>query len=153
MNLINGVKIKKLNYRCDERGRLIEILRNDEGMFKEFGQVYLTTVYPGVVKAWHYHKLQEDHFFVVSGMLKLVLYDDRPESETKGMVNEIFMGEYETILVKIPPMVYHGFKGISQEETLVLNIPTKAYNLENPDEYRVDPHENHIPYQWERKDG
>ncbi|GAB6087933.1 polysaccharide biosynthesis C-terminal domain-containing protein [Alkaliphilus crotonatoxidans] len=153
MNLIHGVEIKELDYRCDERGRLIEILRNDEAMFNGFGQVYLTTVYPGVVKAWHYHKLQEDHFFVVKGMLKLVLYDDRPDSETKGMVNEIFMGEYKTILVKIPPMVYHGFKGIGIGETLVLNIPTKAYNHQQPDEYRIDPHENHIPYQWERKDG
>jgi len=153
MKLIEGVKIKNLKFHCDERGRLTEILRKDEELFNGFGQVYMTTVYPSVVKAWHYHKLQEDHFFVAKGMLKLVLYDDRPDSSTYGMVNEIFMGDYNPILVKIPPMVYHGFKGISPDETLVINIPTESYNHSQPDEYRIDPHDNHIPYQWERKDG
>lgn len=153
MNLIEGVTIKKLHYICDERGRLIEILRNDDEIFNSFGQLYMTSVNFGVVKAWHYHKEQEDHFFVVKGMLKLVLYDERQDSKTKGLVNEFFMGDFHPILIKIPPMVYHGFKGISPEETLVLNIPTRAYDHQQPDEYRIDPHENHIPYQWERKDG
>ena len=153
MDLIKGVTIKTLQYHCDERGRLIEILRNDEGFYQGFGQVYMTTANYGVVKAWHYHKLQTDHFFVLKGMLKLVLYDHREDSETFGKVNELFIGEYNPVLVKIPPMVYHGFKGISEPEALVLNIPTEAYNHQEPDEYRLDPHNNSIPYNWERKDG
>ena len=153
MDLIKDIVVKKLNYHCDERGRLIEILRNDDGIFQCFGQVYMTTVNYGVVKAWHYHKLQADHFFVLKGMLKLVLYDDRETSLTYGVVNELFIGEYNPVLVKIPPLVYHGFKGISQGETLVLNIPTAAYNHKEPDEYRLDPHDSPIPYNWERKDG
>ncbi len=153
MDLIKEVAIKQLKYHCDERGRLVEILRRDEAFFQGFGQVYMTTVGFGVVKAWHYHRLQTDHFFVLKGMLKLVLYDDREASESYGRVNEIFLGDYNPLLVKIPPMVYHGFKGISQEETLVLNLPTEAYNHKSPDEFRLDPHNSKIPYNWERKDG
>ena len=151
--MIEGVMVKQLKVIPDERGRLMEILRRDEEMFEKFGQVYLTTGYPGVVKAWHYHKGQTDHFCVVKGMMKVVLYDSRDGSPTKGEVNEFFLGEHRPILLKIPPLVYHGFKTVSPEEALLINIPTEAYRLAQPDEFRVDPHENDIPYSWERKDG
>jgi len=152
--LIEDVKIVKLRLIPDERGRLMEILRRDwEGMFDEFGQCYLTTSYPGVVKAWHYHKHQDDHFCVVHGMMKVVLYDPREDSPTKGTVNEFFMGERNPLLVKIPKNVYHGFMTISEHEALLINIPTNTYNYADPDEFRVHPHENDIPYEWARKDG
>jgi dTDP-4-dehydrorhamnose 3,5-epimerase len=131
----------------------MEILRRDEEIFAGFGQVYLTTTYPGVVKAWHFHKLQDDFITCVRGMLKLVLYDARKDSKTKGEVNEFFIGDFNPLLVKVPRMVYHGWKCISQEEALVINVPTEPYNRETPDEYRVDPHQNDIPYGWDRKDG
>jgi dTDP-4-dehydrorhamnose 3,5-epimerase len=113
----------------------------------------MTTVYPGVVKGWHYHKKQTDHFAVVKGIAKLVLYDNRDDSPTKGDINEFFMGEHNPLLVKIPPLVLHGFKCIGKEEAICINIPTEAYNHDHPDEFRVDPHDNDIPYDWERKDG
>src|SRR4030066_1948114 len=116
--MIEGVMVKQLKVIPDERGRLMEILRCDEEMFEKFGQVYLTTGYPGVVKAWHYHKGQTDHFCVVKGMMKVVLYDPRDGSLTKGEVNEFFLGEHRPILLKIPPLVYHGFKTVSMEEAL-----------------------------------
>ena len=151
--MIDGVVIKNLKVIPDERGRLMEILRSDEEIFLKFGQVYMTTGYPGVVKAWHYHKVQCDHFCVVKGMMKVVLYDSRDGSSTKGEVNEFFMGEHRPILLRIPPLVYHGFKTVSQEEALLINIPTEVYRYKEPDEYRVDPHVNDIPYSWARKDG
>ncbi len=151
--MIHGVVIKNLKVIPDERGRLMEILRNDESLFKKFGQVYMTTTYPNVVKAWHYHKVQDDFITCVHGMLKLVLYDDRDASPTRGEVNEFFIGVHNPVLVKVPRMVYHGWKCISKEEAIVINVPTEAYNRENPDEYRIDPHNNNIPYSWERKDG
>jgi dTDP-4-dehydrorhamnose 3,5-epimerase len=151
--MIEGAVTKKLNFIPDERGRLMEILRRDEEIFAGFGQVYLTTTYPGVVKAWHFHKLQDDFITCVRGMLKLVLYDARKDSKTKGEVNEFFIGDFNPLLVKVPRMVYHGWKCISQEEALVINVPTEPYNRETPDEYRVDPHQNDIPYGWDRKDG
>jgi dTDP-4-dehydrorhamnose 3,5-epimerase len=150
--MIAGVKVKQLKSIPDERGRLMEILRNDDDIFIKFGQLYMTTVYPGTVKAWHYHKKQFDTFVVVKGMLKLVLYDSRPGSKTKGEVNEFFIGEYNQMLVQIPNNVYHGFKGISDTETIVINAPTEVYNGKKPDEFRLPAHTKEIPYEWARKD-
>jgi len=151
--LIAGVQVKRLKMIPDERGRLMEILRCDEPIFGKFGQVYMTTAYPGVVKGWHYHKVQQDNFAVVSGMLKLVLYDDREGSETRGEINEVFLGIHNPILVKVPAGVLHGFKGISETEAIVVNIPTEPYHHADPDEYRIDPHINDVPYDWDRRDG
>ncbi len=151
--MIEGVKVKPLTVRADERGRLMEILRGDEEMFTRFGQVYMTTTYPGVVKAWHYHKLQDDHFACVKGMIKLVLFDDREGSPTRGEVNEFFLGEHHPILVRIPRDVYHGFKGMGVEEAIVINTPTMPYNPAQPDEFRLPAHGSAIPYDWARKDG
>lgn len=151
--MIDGVVLKPLRVIPDERGRLMEILRSDEELFEKFGQVYLTTGYPGVVKAWHYHKLQADHFCVVKGMMKVVLFDSREGSPTKGEVNEFFLGDHRMALLRIPPLVYHGFKTISETEALLINVPTEAYRYDAPDEYRVHPHDNDIPYDWARVDG
>jgi len=151
--MINGVVIKNLKVLPDERGRLMEILRADDELFRQFGQVYMTSAYPGVVKGWHYHKKQFDNMAVVKGMMKIVLYDGRPDSPTYGKVKEIFAGDHHPVLVHIPPYVYHGFKCISLEEALVVNIPNEPYNYTEPDEFRLDPHTSEIPYQWGRKDG
>jgi dTDP-4-dehydrorhamnose 3,5-epimerase len=151
--MIEGVAVKPLRVLCDERGRLMEMLRSDDELFKGFGQVYLTTAYPGAVKAWHYHRKQWDHFVVVAGMMKIVLYDPREASPTKGQINEFFAGVHNPILLQIPPMVYHGFKCISECEAVVINCPTEVYRYKDPDEYRVAPHGGEIPYDWARKDG
>ncbi len=151
--MIEGVKVKKLKVVPDERGRLMEILRQDDEMFEKFGQVYVTSAYPGVVKAWHYHKKQSDNMAVVKGMMKIVLYDGRPDSKTAGRVEEYFAGEHNPLLIHIPPLVYHGFKCISQEEALVVNVPTDVYNYEQPDEFRLPPDTSEIKYDWRRKDG
>ncbi|MFV2082400.1 MAG: dTDP-4-dehydrorhamnose 3,5-epimerase family protein [bacterium] len=151
--MIDGVRVKQLKVIHDERGRHMEILRADDDIFRQFGQVYMTTAYPGVVKAWHYHKIQDDHFAVVRGMMKLVLFDDREKSPTKGKINEFFLGIHNPILVKIPAGVYHGFKAIGDKEPIVINIPTEPYNRKQPDEYRLDAYDNDIPYDWDRKDG
>ena len=151
--MIEGVKIKKLKIIPDERGRLMEILRSDDDTFEKFGQVYMTTAYPGAVKAWHYHKSQDDNMAVVKGMMKIVLYDNREGSKTNGEINEFFAGEHNQILIHIPKMVHHGFKCISEFEAIVINTPTQTYNYDSPDEFRVDPHNNDIPYDWKRFDG
>ncbi|HET6374185.1 MAG TPA: dTDP-4-dehydrorhamnose 3,5-epimerase family protein [Candidatus Polarisedimenticolia bacterium] len=151
--LIDGVRQRRLKVIPDERGRLMEMLRRDDDIFIKFGQAYLTTAYPGVVKGWHYHKVQHDHFIVVKGMMKIVLYDAREDSPTHGVVNEFFMGEHNPLLLQIPPYVYHGFKCISPEEALVINLPTEPYEHGSPDEFRVGPHDPSIPYDWSRHDG
>lgn len=151
--MIQDVRVKQLKVIPDERGRLMEMLRADDDFYKGFGQVYMTTAYPGVVKAWHYHKKQWDHFTCVRGMMKVVLYDSRENSSTKGEVNEFFIGEHRQMLVQIPPLVFHGFKCVSDHEAIIVNCPTEMYDYKNPDEFRVDPHKNDIPYNWNRKDG
>ncbi len=150
---IDGVVVHDLKVIPDERGRLMEIVRRDHEFFGQFGQVYLTTNYPGVVKAWHYHKVQTDCFTCVRGMIKAVLYDDRPDSPTNGIINEFFIGDHNHKLIVIPPGIYHGWKCISEIESLVINIPTEPYNYREPDEFREDPHHGKIPYDWARHDG
>ena len=147
MELIEGVKIKKLKVIPDERGRLMEILRCDDEIFQKFGQVYMTTNYPGVIKAWHYHKKQTDNVCCLKGMIKMALYDPR-ETKTKGEINEFFIGEHNPMLISIPPEVYHGWKCISETESIVISIPTEPYNYKEPDEYRLPPDTKKIPYDW-----
>jgi len=150
--MISGVKVKRLKVVPDERGRLMEIFRADDDFFNKFGQVYLTTAYPGVVKAWHFHKKQDDNITVVKGMAKIVLYDGRQNSSTYKEINEFFVGEHNPLLIHIPKGVYHGFKCISEEEVLVINIPTETYNYKKPDEFRLPADTKKISYNWERED-
>jgi len=151
--MIHGVQVKKLRVIPDERGRLMEILRGDDPMFKKFGQVYMTTSYPGVIKGWHYHRQQEDNMTVVRGMMKVVLYDGRADSPTKGEINEFFVGEHNPILVHIPAGVYHGWKCISQDEAIVINTVSEPYNYSHPDEHRVPYNSPEVPYDWGIKMG
>ena len=130
-----------------------EMLRDDDEIFVKFGQVYITTAYPGVVKGWHYHKKQTDHFVGLKGMTKIVLYDNRENSKTHGLINEFFLGEHNPILVQIPAGVFHGFKCIGETESMMLNIPTEHYVYDDPDEFRIDAHDSNIPYDWSRKNG
>jgi dTDP-4-dehydrorhamnose 3,5-epimerase len=150
---IDGVRTKALRVIPDERGFLMEILRADDPeFFTRFGQVYVSATYPGVVKAWHYHERQVDNFACVVGMVKLVLIDTRPGSPTKDAVNEFFVGTQNPMLVQVPNLVYHGWKCISTDMALVVNVPTDPYHYAEPDEYRLDPHDT-LPYDWTRKDG
>jgi dTDP-4-dehydrorhamnose 3,5-epimerase len=151
--MIDGVIIKRLRVIPDQRGRVMEILRRDDDLFQKFGQVYMTTTYPGVVKAWHKHEKQADHITCVAGMIKMALYDGRPGSPTFKEINEFYLGVHNPLLVKVPAGVYHGWMGVSPEEAVIINVPTETYDREQPDEQRLDPHGNDIPYLWERKDG
>ncbi|MBD3413428.1 MAG: dTDP-4-dehydrorhamnose 3,5-epimerase [Candidatus Aminicenantes bacterium] len=151
--MIDGVKIKKLKVIPDERGRLMEIMRRDDELFEKFGQVYMSTTYPGVVKAWHLHKNQIDNVCCVHGMIKLALYDGREDSPTYKQVDQFYLGVHNPMLVQIPEKVYHGWMCTSEAEALIINIPTQVYSYEKPDEHRLDPHDNDIPYDWRRKDG
>jgi dTDP-4-dehydrorhamnose 3,5-epimerase len=146
---IDGVWVKELTVIPDERGRLMEILRNDDEGFEEFGQVYISATYPGVVKGWHLHKLQDDFVCCVTGMVKMAMYDAREGSPTQGLVNEHFIGVQRPCLIRIPAGVYHGWKCVSPEEAIVINVPTKPYDREAPDEYRAPWDTPDIPYTWD----
>jgi len=150
--MIDGVKLKALKVIPDERGRLTEILRRDDELFEAFGQVYVTATYPGVVKAWHKHERQADNIACVAGMIKVALYDAREGSPTHGEINQFYMGIHKPALLHVPAGIHHGWMCVSQEEAVVVNVPTEPYDHEHPDEQRLDPYDNAIPYDWRRKD-
>lgn len=147
--MIEGVVIKELKQIPDERGKVMHMLREDDAHFERFGEIYFSVVYPDVVKGWHVHKKMTLNYAVVSGTIKLVLYDSRPDSPTYREIQEIFMGEDNYILVKIPPGITNGFKGIGVGPAIVANCATLPHD---PEEIiRIDPFKNDIPYNWELK--
>ena len=147
--MIQGVEIKQLTPRADERGFLMELLRSDDAIFTKFGQCYVSMNYPGVVRAWHWHEKQDDFFVVVKGMIKVGLYDMREGSPTRGEANEFYLGQNNNIVLKIPVGVVHGYKTVGTEPSLLINFPSEVYNPEAPDEYRLPLNTDQIPFDWD----
>lgn len=151
MNMIDGVVIKPLKKIPDERGMILHMLRNDDPAFTQFGEIYFSTAYPGVIKGWHLHTKMTLNYAVPVGMVKLVLYDDREGSPTKGTLMEIFTGEEKYELITIPPGVVNGYKVIGTIPAMVANCPTLPHD---PSEIlRIDPFTKDIPYDWSLKHG
>ncbi|MDD2757957.1 MAG: dTDP-4-dehydrorhamnose 3,5-epimerase family protein [Patescibacteria group bacterium] len=147
--MIDGVIIKPLRKIADERGSIMHMLKVTDPEFKQFGEMYFSTVYPGVVKGWHLHTEMTLNYAVVKGNIKVVLFDAREDSSTKGELQVIFIGDKNYSLVAIPPGVWNGFKGIGVEEAIVANCATHPHS---PDEIkRMDPFSKEIPYNWEIK--
>jgi dTDP-4-dehydrorhamnose 3,5-epimerase len=148
--MINGVLVQPLQQIPDERGKIMHMLRADDSYFEKFGEIYFATVYPGVVKGWHLHSQMTLNYAVIVGTIKLVLYDERENSPTRGELMELFIGESNYVLVQIPPKVWNGFKGVGVAPAILANCATLPHD---PNEIsRVDPHNNHIPYKWEAVD-
>ena len=151
--MISDVVIQDLRFFSDKRGFLIEILRNDNPFFQNFGQIYMTACHKGVAKAWHYHKYQTDIFFCAWGKALVILYDQRKESKTLGEIQEIVLESPSqgkpVIIIKIPPLVVHGFTSLSEPEARIINIPNKLYNYQDPDEMRINWDSPEVPYQWD----
>ena len=149
--MIDGVVITPLRQIPDERGKIMHMLRSDDPQFERFGEIYFSMVYPGAIKAWHLHTKMTLNYAVVAGMVKLVLYDPRPSSSTKGKVQEIFLGEQNYARVKIPPGIYNGFKGVGTVPAIVANCSTIPHD---PAEIqRLDPFSKDIPYSWDLRHG
>ena len=126
----------------------MHMLRVDDAHFERFGEIYFSVVYPGIIKGWHLHKQMTLNYAVVSGMIKLVLYDPRDNSPTKGEVQELFMGEDNYVLTRIPRGIWNGFKGIGAKPAIVANCATTPHD---PDEIiRLKPFAKEIPYDWEQ---
>ncbi len=143
--MIEGVEVQEVQPHIDERGRLLEL-------FREPGQVILTTVYPGAIKAWHRHARCTDTLVCVSGMIRLGVYDEREGSKTHAQLNEFFLGVHAPLKVRIPAGVWFGFKGIDPGESLVLVHKDQPYDASDPDEDTWDPLINEVPFDWERRD-
>jgi len=150
--MIEGVQVKKLSVYTDGRGLLMEFLRNDDKEFEKFGQAYLTLVKKGVAKGWHYHKNQTDHFICVDGQALVALCDLRPDSPTYEQTQDFIVSapevEGEHLLIKIPKGVLHGFTAYNCDQAKIVNIPTEAYNYQEPDEFRYPWNSPQINYKW-----
>ena len=144
---IDGVIVTPLRLVPSERGRLMEVQRRDDPGFPGFGQVYVTQSFAGVVKAWYRHRVQVDQIAVIVGLAKLVLYDERAGSPTRGVVQEIVLGELAPRLVAIPPGVWHGFKAIDAA-AFFIHLNSEPIDLAAPDEERRAVDDPAIPYVW-----
>ena len=153
MNPIEGVQVIPLKKIPDERGTIYHMLRSSDPHFQKFGEIYFSKIYQGAVKGWHTHQQITLNYCVVVGMVKLVLFDKRDDSSTKGQLMELFIGEDNYCLVIIPPGVANGHKGISPF-ALLANAPDVPHDqLQKNEMERIDPYHNDIPYDWQRKDG
>ena len=164
--MIDGVKIKKLKVYQDipdveekkevcpaklkrSEGIFIEILRDEDNLMSKFGQSNFTIANQGTIKAFHWHKLQDDLWFFATGKAAVVLYDQRKNSQTFGQTQVIYGGTDDYKLILIPVGVVHGYKVLSKEPSLLFYHVTKSYNRENPDEERIDPFDQKINFDWE----
>ena len=147
MKVIEGVLVTPLRQIPDERGKVMHMLREDDPHFERFGEIYFSFVYPGVIKGWHLHARMMLNYAVICGMVKLVLYDDREGSPTQKNLMELFVGEDNYCLVRIPPGVWNGFKGLGVKPAIVANCATIPHD---PEEIRrLDPFDESVPYDWE----
>src|SRR3989338_10037989 len=149
--MIEGVTISPRRQIPDERGKIMHMLKKTDKEFSEFGEIYFSVIFPGAIKAWHLHKKMTLNYVAVSGRIKLVLYDGRTKSKTKGEVQEIFLGEDNYMLFTIPPGVVNGFSAVGNEKAIVANCATMPHD---PNEIeRIDPFSKDIPYDWGLKHG
>lgn len=143
---IDGVLVKPLRQIPDERGKIMHMLRCDDEHFEAFGEIYFSVAYPGVIKGWHLHTTQTQNYAVIVGMVKLVLFDRREDSGSHRVLQELFIGEDNYCLVRIPPGVVNGYKCIGVRPAIVANCATEPHRPEEM--IRIDPFSDEIPYSW-----
>ena len=148
---IDGVRIFPLRRIQDERGFVMHMLRADDPHFTEFGEIYFSVIYPGVIKGWHLHSRMTINYAVVDGNIKLVLYDQRANSRTHGQLQEVVFGQINYQLVRVPPGVANGFTAVGDARAIVANCASIPHD---PDEItRLDPFTPSIPYDWRLRHG
>ena len=144
--MIEGVKITSLKKIDDERGSVLTMLRSDFSVFKSFGEIYFSKIYHNAIKAWHFHKLMTLNYVTVHGSIKLVLYDDREGSTTKGKVQEIMLSNKNPYLVSIPPKIWNGFCSANSEDAILANCSDIPHDKEEI--VRLPFDDPKFPYKW-----
>jgi dTDP-4-dehydrorhamnose 3,5-epimerase len=143
---IEGMQVLPLKRIPDERGTIFHMLKRTDPHIDEFGEIYFSSVFRGVVKGWHRHLEMTLNYACVFGRVKVVVYDDRADSSSRGELVEVVLGPDNHSLVIIPPGVWNGFKGMSEPFAIVANCCTHPHDPSRSE--RLDPFENDIPYDW-----
>ena len=146
--MIDGVIISQLKVISDNRGKVMHMMRNDSSVFSNFGEIYFSTINYESIKAWHLHKDATLNYCCIKGKVKLVLFDDRKNSDTKGIYQEIFLSPQNYSLVTIPPNIWNGFKGLYDEHSIIANCLTGPHN--EKEMIRKDPYDKNFNYDWKR---
>ncbi len=147
--MIEGLEVVPLRRIPDERGTVYHMLRASDAHFRQFGEIYFSSIYEGAVKGWHRHREMTLNYACIAGRVKLVVADDREGSPSRGEIEEIFLGPDEYSLAVIPPGLWNGFKGMS-DVSIVANCCTHEHDPSRSD--RVDPHSGLLGYDWARRD-
>jgi dTDP-4-dehydrorhamnose 3,5-epimerase len=151
---IAEVDLARLVPHADDRGLLMEIFNPELDFWREpVVYSYCVTIRPGRIKGWGMHRLQHDRYWLPSGQLRVVLYDDREGSATRGRFEQFHFTDASPGLLRIPPGVWHADQNWGDRDAVILNFPTVAYDAANPDKYRIDPHAGVIPFDWKLADG
>ena len=149
--MIDGVIVKTCIVHADDRGTLVEVVRDDEPVFRDVRQTTFTIAYPGVIKAFHWHKRQWDVWFFASGMAQVVLYDLREGSPTRAETQVLYMGACKPLVVAIPPGVAHGYRVLGTEPAALFYHTTEHYDPADPDEERIPFDDPRIGFDWRTK--
>jgi dTDP-4-dehydrorhamnose 3,5-epimerase len=144
--MIKGVQLTPLKQIFDERGKVMHMLSCNSSIFSKFGEIYFSCSYPGAIKAWHLHSEATLNYAVIFGQIKFVLYDTRPDSPTNGLIQEIFISPENYMLVTVPPLIWNGFVALGNENSIVANCSTIAYDTEEITRWDLD--DKRIPYSW-----
>lgn len=144
--MIHGVKLKQLKVFPDDRGWLAELIKEGEEAYVSVKQTTMTLSYPGVIKAFHWHRRQTDIWCVVSGMAQVVLYDIRANSPTFKQTDVYYLGEENRQLLLIPPGVVHGYRVLGHKPALLFYHTDQIYDPD--DEYRLPYDDSRINFDW-----
>lgn len=149
--MIEGVALKKLIKHSDDRGFFAEVLKEDDDFFTEIKQTSYTETFPGVIKAFHYHKKQDDIWFVARGEAQVVLHDLRKKSKTYKQTQVIYAGETNPVVIFIPKGVAHGYRVLGEKTVCLFYHTTMPYDPKDPDEYRIEFDSKEIGFNWKTK--
>ena len=147
--MIEGVKITKRKQIIDARGKIMHMIRNDDKLFRSFGEIYFSCIFSGKIKAWHLHKKMTLNYVVVVGKIKLILYDDRINSKTYNNVQEITLSNKNYSLITIPPLIWNGFKSLDKSTSIIANCSDIPHDQDEV--LRKKYNDKYIPYSWNKK--
>jgi len=145
-----GVTFHEVVTHSDERGSVVELYDPRWGWHPDpLVFSYSFTIRPGMIKGWGVHKQHEDRYFIMFGEMEVVLYDDRLDSPTRGLLAKVVMSEYRRRLMNIPAGVWHADRNIGSKDVVVVNFPTTQYDHAAPDKYRLPLNNDHIPHKFD----